>query len=417
MMSTQQSDIESALWSIVSLYRSSGKPPIGASNRIEVELNATESLIEAIEECRLLNSSLGRFEDLLVDDSEIDNNEKIRVGQRVQFCWALSTGGDLHFFKSYGHLLSNRKTLLKGDLPDIYYIADVDLMVEPSLSEPKSDRLRSICDLIKLLSEIAHYHDEKSQADTYQLVFVVNDSSKSGYHPVVLETRFDESDLNGNALNLGALSDIVSAEQNAESHAQEKASMFRLCLAETIEGISNENNVFKYILNNWDELLRKYKQSFDIYISGFSFSKVRSELAEAEVEIANSLSKVLSDVTGKLFSIPISFAALLTMNKLDSVGESVLFVMGTLLVSLIISGLVRSQLLLKSNIDASRAMVFNQFEQKREDYPPDLKNCLDEAQNTIGKQSALLGFTLHGARVLGWLVSICALYIFWMRFS
>ncbi|MEQ5808918.1 hypothetical protein J3369_16050 [Alteromonas sp. NFXS44] len=417
MMSTQPSGAEAVLRSIVSLYRSSGKPAITNNNRIEADLNATEGLVKAIQECRSLNSSYGRFEELLVDDNEIDDDEKISVGQRVQFCWALSTGGFLHFFKSFSQLLGNRKTLFKGDIPETYYISEEDLLVEPHFSEPKTDKLRSICKLIKLLSEIAHYHDEKSQADTYQLVFVINDSSKSGYHPVVLETRFDKSDLEGTELNLRTLMDIVSAEKNSESHAQEKASMFRLCLAETIEGMPNEGNAFQYILKNWDDLLKKYKQSFDIYISGFSFSKLRSELAKAEVEIANSLSKVLSDVTGKLFSIPISFAALLTMNKLDSIGESVLFVMGTLLVSLIISGLVRSQLLLKSNIDASRRMIFNQFDQKREDYPQDLKDCLDQAKSTIRKQSNLLGLTLHGARVIGWFVSICALFIFWMRFS
>ncbi|TAP34767.1 hypothetical protein EYR97_11200 [Alteromonas sp. KUL42] len=390
--------------------------PIISDNRFEAELNADEQLISVIEESLLLNKSFGRFDELLVDDSELSDNQKIQVGQNIQFTWALSTSGSLPFYQSFEQLLSSRKTIYKGDSPECYYIANADLLVESDTSNVMGQRLKSICQLIKLLSQVAHYHDKKSQADTYQLVFVINDSSKNGYHPVVLDTKFEQCDLDGEVLDLRTMEYIVHAEQRAESHAQEKASMFRLCLAEIIESAPKGEKAFKYMLSNWEELLAKYKQNFDVYFSGFSFSKLRNELAKAEVEIANSLSKVLSDVTGKLFSIPLSFAALLTVNKLKTIGESVLFVMGTLLVSMIISGLVRSQFLLKRNIDSSRDMIFGEFELKRDDYPQQLKDCLDEAKTTIENQSKLLNRTLHRARVLGWSISVIATWIFVLRF-
>jgi len=414
-MNVQVSETNIVLQTIVSLYRSAGKPQIKHS-RIVATLHATDQLIIAINDCLSLNSSFGRFDELLVENSELDSDEKIDVGQKIELCWALPTGGRIPFYKSFEQLLSSRKTLFKGDIPNTYYISESDSLIDPGYSTPKSARLASICKLISLLSKVAHYHDEKSQADTYQLVFVINDTSKNGYHPVVLETKFDVSDLEGDDINLQTLLDIVSAEKNGESHAQEKASMFRLCLAEMIETKPKQRSAFKHLLSNWEELLNKYKQSFDIYISGFSFSKLRNELAKAEIEIANSLSKVLGDVTGKLFSIPISFAALLTMDKLNSVTENILFVSGTLLVSLIISGLVRNQLLLKSNIDSSSDMLFNQFEQKQEDYPHDFKDCIEKAKSTIAKQSKLLELTLHGARVIGWLISICATLMFCTKF-
>lgn len=414
-MVTKSNNIDSSLHSVVSLYRAAGLPSISDS-RFEAELYADAQLISAIEKSLLLDKSVGKFDELLVDDSDLSDNQKIQIGQNIQFTWALSTSGSLPFYQSFEQLLSSRKTVYKGDSPECYYIANADLLVESNTTNVMGRRLKSICQLIKLLSQVAHYHDEKSQADTYQLVFVINDSSKNGYHPVVLDTKFEQSDLDGEVLDLRTLEDIVHAEQRAESHAQEKASMFRLCLAEIIESVSKDEKPFKYLLSNWEELLAKYKQNFDVYISGFSFSKLRNELAKAEVEIANSLSKVLSDVTGKLFSIPLSFAALLTMNKLKTVEESILFVLGTILVSLIISGLVRSQLLLKRNIDSSRDMIFGEFELKRDGYPQQLKDCLDDAKKTIDNQSKLLNRTLYGARFLGWSVSIIATYIFVLRF-
>ncbi|MGR7921574.1 hypothetical protein ACU6RQ_10755 [Zobellella denitrificans] len=415
-MPSQPTLVETALKAVVSLYRTAGRPEVLENNRFEADIVANEQIINAITTCEKLDNPFGRFEELLVDNSEYIDGQDILNGQQLQLCWALSTSGELPFYRSFEHLINTRKTLFKGEMPETYYIANEDLLVDQNHSVEKSLRLKSICQLIKYLSQIAHYHDEKSHADTFRLVFVINDTSKNGYHPVVLETKYTESELDGSELNLATLKEIVVAESNAESHAQEKTSMFRLCLAEMVESTPNEKNTFSHILDNWEELLKRYKQSFDIYLSGFSFNKVRNELAKAEVEVANSLSKVLSDITGKLFSIPVSFAALLTMKKLESIEENVLFVIGTLIVSLIISGLVRSQLLLKRNIDSSSKMIFSQLNQKKEEYPEELQKCLEDAKYTISKQSRLLGITLHGARIVGWSISFTAILLFVIKF-
>ena len=405
-----------SLQNVVSLYRALERPKIEDGCRFEASVEANNKIVDAIQRCRQLSSGCGRFEEILVNGVEQPYEQEIVFGQQLKLCWLLSTSGKFPFYESYEHFLKSRTTVYKGDLPESYYIASEDSLVELGNSSAEANRLKSICTLITSLSEIAHYHDEKSSAETFRLVFVINDTTNNGYHPVVLDTKFSVDDIYGPELDLRALEEIVEASKNADSHAQEKASLFRLCLADVVESTPSDKAAFTYLLRNWSDLLKKYKQSFDVYISGFSFSKIRNDLAKAEVDIASSLSKALNDVTGKLFSIPVSFAAVLTMSKLESIEENIIFVFGALIFSLIISGLVRNQLLLKRNIDSSSGMIFSQFEQKKAEYPDELQNCLDTAKATIDRQSKLLGLTLHGGRVVGWLVSLLATWMFVDKF-
>jgi hypothetical protein len=407
---------ENALKEIVVLYRAVGKPEISSNNRFEASVIATQDIIQAITSCNQLDGCYGRFEELLINDSELRRDQGVAIGDNVFLSWALSTNGTPPIYKNFHSMFNSRKTLFKGKTIEEFFIASDDLLVLEGSENKKANCLKAICELINLLSEAAHYHDEKSQADTYRLVFVTNTNSNNGYHPVLLETKFTEVDLTEKQPDLTALREIISADKFKQSHAEEKICMFRLCLAEVIESTPSGKTVFSHVLENWSDLLQNYKKSFDVYLSGFSFSKLRNDLAKTEVDIAYSLSKVLSDITGKLFSIPISFVALLSMAKLDTVAENVVFVIGTMLVSLIVSGLVRNQLLLKNNIDSSTKLIFEQFEFKKDDYPEELKQCLENAKSTIDKQSRLLGITLHSARVVGWLVTLIAITVFNLKF-
>ncbi len=415
-MDKKSLSVSDALKGIVNLYRLIGKPKISTDNRFEAIITSDNEIACAINFCIELPAKFGRFEELLVNGDELRDGQKIIVGQKLSISWALPTSGTPPIYKSFEELLSLRKTIFKGESIECFYVADEDLLVDSSSDDSKANILNQICELISLLSKVAHYHDEKSRADTFRLVYVTNINSENGFHPVLLETKFDKNDLEIEPIDLTALKEIIHASEFSQSHSEEKLSMFRLCLAEMIELTPSNCNTFSFLLGNWSELIQSYKKSFDVYLSGFSFSKVRNELAKSEVEIANSLSKVLGDVTGKLFSIPISFAALLTMSKLKTIEENLMFVIGTILVSLIISGLTRTQLLLKKNIDAGGKLIFSQFEQNGADYPNDLKTCLSDARTTISKQSRLLGTALHGARVVGWLISIIAVAIFVQKF-
>lgn len=407
---------DSNLALVVNLYRMAGLPSIERKT-FSARVLADQQICDLIESCRQIPSQHGQFREIIVDGKELPEHSTLQTGADVEFTWVLASNASVPFFASYEDLLNRQKSIFKGNGLRLYYIADEDILSSEQPEHIKVKSLESITSLIKLLSKIAHYHDEKERSDIYKLVFVLTGSDNDSYKPLILSTSFLASDLDCGDLRLSALEDMVEEEESEHSHAGEKLSMFRVSLSEILAQNPEGKNPFSHLLSNWSELLISYKRSFDIYISGFAFNKVRTELAKSEVDLANSLSKVISGITGKLFSIPISFAALLTMQKLDSVIENLVFVFGSLVFSLIVSGLSRNQLLLRKSIVVGADLTYKSYRDKKDSYPEDLRACLSEAEKTFKSQANLLLFALWGARLLAWSVTFIATYVFVFKFS
>ncbi|KXS34071.1 MAG: hypothetical protein AWU56_2317 [Idiomarina sp. T82-3] len=313
------------LQTIVTLYRAFGKPSLIEKNSFSATAIASTEIIDAIKDCQALSPSCGRFDEVLVNGKEQRADQALKVGDEISIRWLLSTNGQIPFYRDYCHLLESRTSIYKGSAPDFYYVSDEDFINDEVSCSQTSQRLQKLCQVIECLSVIAQYHDEKSTSDTFRLVFIVPESETKPHQPIVLDTKFRMSDLAGPEIDISTIQEIATAISSEETHAQEKAGLFRLCLADIIESTPEACSSFSYLIQEWPTLLQKYKQSYETYISGFAFNRVRSELAKVEVEIASSLSKALNDITTKLLSIPISFAALLTMSKLESIEENVIF--------------------------------------------------------------------------------------------
>lgn len=410
-MSTQITALEK----VVSLYRLIGCPRV-ENGTFTAEIEVTSELKCAMSNCDELSISYGEFDELLKNNSvDISSPSEISEGDTIKLKWKIATNGSVLFFNSYADLLENHKSVFRGENLDQFYIAQDNVLSTEDGENSRLATLTSVVNLISLLSKIAHYHDEKTKEDVFRLVFILTE--KDTHKPYVLKTLFQEIDLSIGAIGLSTLNELVEAQDKNYAHSSEKLGIFRFALANVISQCPPSDNEFSYLLKHWSELLTEYKASFDIYISGFSFNKVRTELAKAEIELASSLSKVMNDITGKLFGIPISLVALISMLKLESILENLVLVFGTLLFSLIVSGLVKNQLLLRKSINIGADLTFSTYKVEKASYPSDLKSCLKNSEKTFKAQSRFLLLGLWSARVIAWLITFIAVYIFIEKFG
>ena len=410
-MSTQITALEK----VVSLYRLIGCPRV-ENGTFTAEIEVTPELKCAMSNCDELSISYGEFDELLKNNSfDISSPSEISEGDTIKLKWKIATNGSVLFFNSYADLLENHKSVFRGENLDQFYIAQDNVLSTEGGENSRLATLTSVVNLISLLSKIAHYHDEKTKEDVFRLVFILTE--KDTHKPYVLKTLFQEIDLSIGAIDLSTLNELVEAQDENYAHSSEKLGIFRFALANVISQCPPSDNEFSYLLKHWRELLTEYKASFDIYISGFSFNKVRTELAKAEIELASSLSKVMNDITGKLFGIPISLVALISMLKLESILENLVLVFGTLLFSLIVSGLVKNQLLLRKSINIGADLTFSTYKVEKASYPSDLKSCLKNSEKTFKAQSRFLLLGLWSARVIVWLITFISVYIFIEKFG
>jgi hypothetical protein len=165
---------------------------------------------------------------------------------------------------------------------------------------------------------------------------------------------------------------------------------------------------FKSLVLKWDEFLRLYNNNLDTYLSGFSFHKAKQEVGSAELNIADQLSKLISDISGKVLSIPISLVILIAIAKAENVFESTVLVLGVTLTSFIMAETIAAQSLQYKRICHSRMLLFSSHEKKIEIYPEDLRHYLRTAIRGLKKNERMLGRSLWALRCLAWIPAVAA---------
>lgn len=356
----------------------------------------------------LIASQTGRFDEVLVDRKEIDASTfEISGGwSNFEFTYKLSSAGEADVYQNLKQLLIECKTIVRGGLPIEVYLIDEDICSQDDeILDPRLGNLRALCQLITCLADLAHYHDEKLRGEEYRLIFVEDDGAK-GAKTITLQPCVD-LDLLKYSVSSNLLESLLESNFDKNPHLVKERSIFRASLVEFSKDSTDARERFRFVVLNWKDFLRLYN-NLDTYLSGFSFHKAKQEVGSAELSIADQLSKLISDISGKVLSIPISLVVLIAIAKAGNVFESTVLVLGITLTSFIMAETIAAQKLQYNRICHSRVLLFSAHEKKIDIYPDDLKEYLRSAIRGLTKNEKMLGRSLWALRCLAWLPAIAA---------
>lgn len=383
---------------VISLYRAANRPPIqGGKFKGEVT-NSSHGDLRALHNS---TQNSGRFSELIIDGSEILPSEDFPLIWNVaEFTWVLASNSNNKFYEDIEELI---QTTGKGITPENYYILSID----HSSSEPpkaETQQINNICKLINNLSEIADYHDEKNDSSSFNLIFTQHEGDTKS-KTTAIKTKLSSKSLR--PINITLLESLVSEGESTDSHHQAKIYTFKSSIVEFCDHIHPDNR-FENLVLEWDSFLKLYNNNLSTYLSGFSFHKAKKEVAAAQISIAEQLSKITSETTGKILSIPISLAAVIAIVKLDSLIESVLAALGLLILSTITTASISNQKNQLNRLISSRKITFNAFQGKTNSYPEDLNKDISDARTALISNEKYLNRTLTLYKVLCWLPTILA---------
>lgn len=388
-------------------YRLLGRPKLQTRSSFSYRADSySQELAPAVE--TLLASQTGRFDEILVDGKEVQTAD-FKVPAKwstFEFIYKLG-GGEVGVYKNFQQLLIECKTIVRGGMPKELYLIDEDICSQgDEVSDARLENLKSLCELIVCLADLAHYHDEKLRGEEYRLIFVEEDGAR-GAKTIALQPNIDLELLqyNVSSLLLGAL---LESNFERNPHIVKERSIFRASLVEFSAEISDARERFNFLVARWKEFLRLYNNNLDTYLSGFSFHKAKQEVGAAELSIADQLSKLISDISGKILSIPISLVVLVAIAKADNGFESAILVLGVMLTSFIMAETIAAQKLQYNRISHSRMLLFSAHEKKIEIYPEDLKSYLRSAVRGLVRNEKMLGRSLIALRCLVWIPAISA---------
>lgn len=394
------------LETVVELFRASEKPYYDGFN-----FTATVSLNSQIKTIitKLLNApNLGFFEIIEIDGHSYEGTDlTVHNGTSIFYCYVTKKDSADTFYNDMFEFLSS-STLKKGVPPSDYYIVKDDFYCTDATPPSYIKQTLVLCDFINSLSKIAHYHDTRNDAIRYKLVFVKNSDSKSS--SISLETNCNKEIIEF-SINTTTLSYLSNKENKFKPHFNENIGIFRNSL---VDYVSEQSLDFEGLIGCWDDFLDVYNKNLAVYMSGFSFHKARKDVASAETEFAEKTSKIISELTVKVLSIPVTLAASIGLVKLDGKFDLIIAFFGIAIASTIVFMVIKNQENQFNRISHAKNLVFAPFQKDKETYPLVLQEEISEVLENLNKDEKTASLTIatfKGMTIIPVIIAITSLLL------
>lgn len=275
---------------LVSIYRN-----------VTFEQNATEGVL-TLSNDELKNTLKELLEEDNLDDSglsfasgDIDN---ILTGQSVRLYINAPRIGVGILAKNLDELLAANKSCIE-ELKN-YFLIDYKFAKQDYLVPDGVKRYRELLAFIQLLKSAAAY----LEAEREELIFI-NEGKFS------IPIKYSYNDLL--VADFEAIKKIKESFSN-DLHKEQKLAILADTLIVLVNGASPVER-FNRLLTHLPELLSKFSDGYRLYVSNFSYDKVRSELEAAQVEYTAKIHKVFTDIQNQLLTIPVATVVVATQMK------------------------------------------------------------------------------------------------------
>lgn len=200
--------------------------------------------------------------------------------------------GDHHFFISWKDMLRIKKHLINP--PQHYYliIHDVSSKDESNTHVNHYKKISSFLNLLIQHSELPE-HSNKG----------VNDIVFLHKNRLDISPSYCESDLEFELDGFSILNSLLSSDE----HKEQKSRMFKEALNNILVNIDRKNRL-RYLLQNFASFSASFADNYNLFVSDFSFDKVREEYEEEKRKYISSLNESFSSVQTQMLGVPISLA-------------------------------------------------------------------------------------------------------------
>ena len=204
--------------------------------------------------------------------------------------------------KNLEYLLKNPQHLIK-EPPHFIFTDELILNSDPVEDFHQLNKYRIVLSFISYIESVCDFFDKNKR----NLIFVKN---KKIEVPIIYNIEDIDLLKEINIQNIQSILKIVPQNIH-ESHC---STILAESIVNMIESMPAENR-FRHLLHHAIDLKSKYVQNYNIFVSGFSYEKVRDEIESARVEYASKIHKVFSEIQNQLLSIPVATIIVATQMK------------------------------------------------------------------------------------------------------
>ena len=391
---------------VVRLYRACGQPSWnGAAFAYDGPISA--DIQAAATACSIENFAFGHFE---------GGVESVGDGT-IEFLFRTPANERGRFFANAAAFVQEAKAVSGGSLPLAYYLVGEDYLSGELNVPPRLAQALLLSRLAVLLGRIASHASEEPDGPL-RLTFNLPPTAVEAPRAIILTTRITPDCLELPAPDLSKLEALLSPGADSQLHVHEYRQVFRMSVTEVLAALPERDSSprFDYLVRSWATVLQRDQFNTEIYVSKFSFNKLKSDIAKTELDFAGRVAAVLGDSTGKLLALPLSAAAIAAMLKVATVYEALALLISVIIGGVLILAVAKNQTLAYQRVSAGFELAMSDLVDAERQRPEALSKALVDARAGFKSQADHLVNVTAAVRWLAWAVMLAVAGIAAYRF-
>jgi len=250
-----------------------------------------------------------------------------RLGEQLKVL--IDTSNYPNYYERFeGFIRANKFTFTPAHL----FINDIDYYSEDSTENDNFNTYLRLQKLISFLKDISSYQNQAG--GKLKLLFTKPD--------MIGEINID---YNVNDFANFQLDDSINDLRSQVLDCPDNEVRKRLFSAELLNILKQDSLDLNNVVSNWDKIKSSYNSSFQLYLSEFSFDKIKTSSTEYFHELTDRIHSTINKFSGYILAIPVAY--ILIIRFLDFEGQSIgkdtlLIVIGVLYFCLIWFVLLRN---------------------------------------------------------------------------
>lgn len=255
-------------------------------------------------------STLKSISEYIVDSYLVKNNSSISIEDNIsQYVGEnvfveIKTGDIANYYETFFDFVSGNKfSITKSD----YYIAELDYLDGESSPPRELIDFQINLQLIDFLIELSDYKKEIGNS-MLELFFYKNEKG------VTIKINYDVDDFKN--IKIKKIKELEEQVVSGNNSIEKR----KLFVYELIAELSKSGETYVNVIKKWDIIVENFERSYNLYLSGFSFEKIKTSSIEHFHKLTDRIYETISKVSSYLFGIPIGY--ILLINNFDFSGKN-----------------------------------------------------------------------------------------------
>lgn len=267
------------------------------------------------------------------------------------FSFNLPSEDNCVFAKDMAELLSAYSRQITP--PVEFYVADIGYHHKKSspVTEPK---IQAYFDTAKFLQELDKISDLQSSPSRRKITFLHGEKLE-------ISTEYTVEDL-------ACLTDSDTFYRDfvdSDIHKTQKSSIIKSVLIEMLKSNEIDRLTFPCLLKRFREFTDRVNSNYQLYVTEFSFEKIKSQVESEKLDFTLKINKVFSDIQNQLLAIPLALVLIGSQIEPETsiTAKNTALFLGAVIFSLLMSLLLRNQ---THSLKSIKVEITNQWKEMKE---------------------------------------------------